>query len=344
MDVTLAHSIHNAFSRFSQPYHGENRNFVIAGTAVAVGASLIGIKLFMKGRSNQNRPNLSGKIALVTGASLGGIGYETAKELALLGARVIITVRDQKKGMDAVAALKKATNKSDIDYVIMALDDLSSVRSTVKFLEQTLGDRKIDLLINNAGVMACPLGRTKDGFETQFGTNHIGHYAFTVLLLNANLIANTGRIITVSSMASLRGKLDLTDPSWTKKPYSSWQAYSDSKLHNVLFARELQERLLQRKSDIISVSLHPGAVNTDLGRHLGWAWATLAQPLRFFFKSANDGAQTTLHCATTPDLYKYGGEYFDNCGPATPHPAASENAPSRKLWELTENWTNIRLN
>jgi len=339
MDVTLAHSIHNAFARLTQPIQGENKNNVIIGAVAATALGLVGFKLWMTGSSNEHHPNLSGKIVVITGGNT-GIGYETAKEFALMGARVIILVRNEQKGQDAVAELKQSTGKSQIEYQLLRLDDLSSVRSSAQYLIQSLGGRKIDILVNNAGVMATPQGKTKEGYELQFGTNHLGHYALTVLLLNQDAITDGGRIITLSSNAHYKGIME--DLNFEKTPYNAWQAYSNSKLANVLFARELQERLFLKKSNIISVSLHPGAVRTELARHLG-AMKVVFYPLSVFFKTPNQGAQTTLHCALSPDVFKHGGEYFDNCRQTKAHVATEENAPSRKLWELSERLTNISL-
>src|SRR4051794_4841592 len=201
-----------------------------------------------------------GRTVVVTGAS-SGIGAATARALAAAGAVVVLAVRDVGKGSRVAAAIAGITDVRHLD-----LEDLSSVRA---FAKAWTGD--IDILINNAGVMQVPLARTADGFERQIGTNHLGHFALTNLLLPRI----TDRVVTVSSNAHSRGHLDLDDLLWERRPYRSDQAYSDSKLANLVFTIELQRRLTAAGSSMRALAVHPGMVRTGLFDHATGAQAAL---------------------------------------------------------------------
>ena len=204
--------------------------------------------------STADIPDMSGKTVIVTGAG-SGIGRTAAAALANAGARVVLAVRDQGRGEAAAATMPGATK--------VRLLDLASVDSVRLFAAAWQGE--IDLLINNAGVMVPPLTRTADGFELQFGTNHLGHFALTNLLL-PNV---TGRVVTVSSSAQQMGAIDFDDLNWERKRYRPWRAYAQSKLANLLFSTELQRRLAQAGSPVKATAAHPGYAATNLQSHAG---------------------------------------------------------------------------
>ena len=227
---------------------------------------------------------MAGRTVIVTGAS-SGIGAATARALAGAGARVVLAVRDVEKGRRVARTITGVTEVRHLD-----LEDLSSIRA---FAAGWTGD--VDILINNAGIMQVPLARTADGFERQIGTNHLGHFAL-VNLLSPHI---TDRIITVSSNAHSRGRLDLGDLLWEKRPYRSGQAYSDSKLANLVFTFELQRRLNAAGSSVRAFAVHPGMVRTRLFDHATGPQALLIDLIgRVVLVDPDQGARTTLFAAT----------------------------------------------
>jgi NAD(P)-dependent dehydrogenase (short-subunit alcohol dehydrogenase family) len=228
-------------------------------------------------------PDQGGRTVVVTGAS-SGIGAATARALAGAGAKVVLAVRDPAKG-ERVAA----TMSGDVEVRPLDLEDLASVRA---FAAAWAGD--IDILINNAGIMLVPEGRTADGFERQIGTNHLGHFALTNLLLPHI----TDRIVSVSSNAHARGRLDLDDLNWRTRPYRTSQAYSDSKLANLLFTFELQRRLIASGSRVRALAVHPGMVRTNLFGHRPVQAKIIGFVGRLVMQDPEHGARTTLFAAT----------------------------------------------
>lgn len=273
-------------------------------------------------------PDQHGRTVVVTGAN-SGLGEQTARALAGAGADVILACRDVKKGEVVAAAIGARAQVKRLD-----LADLASVR------EFAAGVEKVDVLINNAGVMAVPLRRTADGFEMQIGTNHLGHFALTNLLLDRI----TERVVTVSSSAHKIGRIDLDDLNWERRRYQRWPAYGQSKLANLLFAYELQRRLTAQGSSVLSLAAHPGYARTNLQSHtesIQDLVMKIGNP--FLGQSAEMGALPSLYAATSPDVVP-GGYY----GPDTlfetrghPHRVRS-NARSHdetvagQLWELSE--------
>ena len=263
---------------------------------------------------------LDGKHALVTGAT-GGLGIETARALASVGASVTIAGRSPEKIESALATLRAEVSDASFDAIEVDLGSLSGIASATKrFVE---GGRAIDLLINNAGVMMCPEGKTADGFETQFGTNHLGHFAFTAGLLPA--LAPGARVVTLSSGAHLRGTCDLEDLNWENRDYDPNLAYAQSKTANIWFASELQRRFGDR---LLSLSVHPGVIQTDLSRHLPQA---IVDGMRDGFEKAGvqvknvpQGAATSIWAATAAELTEHGGAYLLDCQVAPP---ISEEVP-----------------
>jgi NAD(P)-dependent dehydrogenase (short-subunit alcohol dehydrogenase family) len=198
-------------------------------------------------------PSFAGRTVIVTGAN-SGLGEVTARELARAGATVILAVRNEEKGRAAAATMPGNTEVRRLD-----LQDLASVRAFAD------GVAEVDVLVNNAGIMAVPYAKTVDGFESQIGTNHLGHFALTNLLLPKV----TDRVVTVSSMMHFIGVISLKDLNWTSRPYLAWPAYGQSKLANLLFTKELQRRLTRAGSPVRAVAVHPGYSATNLQGHTG---------------------------------------------------------------------------
>lgn len=252
---------------------------------------------------------MDGKHVLVTGGT-GGLGLETARALGSVGASLTITGRDQAKLDAAVATLSEQVPGVAVRSVMLDLASLASVADGAKAV---LDGESVDVQINNAGVMMCPLGRTADGFEMQTGTNHLGHFAFTGQMRGA--LADDARVITVSSAAHLGGSVDLEDLNWNSREYDKFEAYSQSKTANIWFASELQRRY----PNLLCASLHPGAIVTDLGRHLDEDdIATMMEKSKdrggpMVFKTVPQGAATSVWAATSPELVDHPGAYLADC-------------------------------
>ena len=294
--------------------------------------------------------DLSGRTVLVTGATT-GIGKETARALASVGASVVITARSDDKGSATVAEILAAQPGADVSYEVLELGSLDSVRAfTDRF---AAAHSRLDVLIGNAGIMAVPFGRTDDGFELQFGTNHLGHFALTGLLLPALVARPRSRVVTVSSGAHRYGRMNFDDLMGRRK-YRSWGAYGQSKLANLLFTAELQRRLDANAIPIHAMAAHPGYAATNLqavGPELsGRSW--LRQPVelmnRIMAQSAAMGALPTLFAATAPglpgDSYVGPDGFMEQRG----HPrlvdrsaAAKNAADARRLWIESERLTGV---
>ena len=288
-------------------------------------------------------PDQTGRTAVITGANT-GLGYETAAALAAKGAHVVLAVRNLDKGKDAARRIEATAPGARVDWQELDLTSLVSVHDAA---DQLRADHQsIDLLINNAGVMFTPRTSTKDGFELQFGTNHLGHFAFTGLLLDRVLAVPGSRVVTVSSTGHrLIDAIRFDDLQW-ERGYNRFRAYGQSKLANLLFTYELQRRL--RGTATIATAAHPGGSNTELMRNL----PRLVQPLtalaRPLFQGADMGALPTLRAATDPDVL--GGQYFGPDGFAEQRGYAtlvSSNRAShdidaqRRLWAVSEELTRV---
>jgi NAD(P)-dependent dehydrogenase (short-subunit alcohol dehydrogenase family) len=277
-------------------------------------------------------PTLDGRTFVVTGAT-SGLGLVTARELARAGARVVLAVRDTAKGEQAATAIPGTVEVRHLD-----LADLASVRS---FADSW--DGRLDVLVNNAGVMAVPERRTKDGFELQIGTNHLGHFALTNLLLPSI----TDRVVTVSSTAHQIGRIRLDDLNWERGRYSRWRAYGQSKLANLLFTLELQRRLEAAGSRVRAYAAHPGYARTNLQGHTSSALqhGFMAVTNRVLAQSAEMGALPTLFAATQdlPGASFVGpGGFQEQRGyPALARRAsrAWDSETARRLWDLSERLT-----
>ncbi len=299
--------------------------------------------------THENVPDLSGKTLFVTGANT-GIGFEAAKVFAGKGARVLLGVRNIDKGRAAVARIADAHPGADVELVEIDLADLASVRSAAAVVA---GEPKLDVLVNNAGVMWNPKTITKDGFESQFGINHLGHFALTGLLLPLLEATPGSRIVTVSSIGHRLGNGDLFwDDINAEDEYHPRKRYYASKLANLLFTYELDRRLRARDSATIAVAVHPGGSDTELGRYVTGPTALLTSvinPLmRPFMNSAEEGAWPTELAATAPGVA--GGQYFgpsryrEMSGPAQQvdsSPESKDPAKAKRLWDLSIEMTGV---
>ncbi|MGW0820065.1 oxidoreductase [Streptomyces sp. NPDC002845] len=258
----------------------------------------------MTGWTAHDIPDQSGRTAIVTGAN-SGLGYATARELARRGARVILACRSAERGGAARDRMAAEVPEADVELAVVDLGDLDSVRKFAAAYERE-SDR-LDLLINNAGVMAVAKGRTAEGFETQFGINHLGHYALTGLLLPALLATPGARVVTVSSGMHMMANIDLNDLN-SERRYGRWTAYARSKTANLLFTHELARRLATAGADVVAAAAHPGYAATNLqtaaARREGRKGTELFMRIgnRFFAQPARTGALPTLYAATEPGV------------------------------------------
>ena len=293
-------------------------------------------------------PDQSGRTAIVTGAN-SGLGLITARELARAGARVVLACRDTEKGGSAVAEIQAAAPGATVELEALDLGSLESVRAFAKRYRG--GHESLDLLVNNAGVMAPPRRETADGFELQIGTNHLGHFALTGLLIDAMNGRDDARVVTLTSGAHRMGHIAFDDLQ-SESGYKRWRAYGQSKLANLLFALELDRRLRAAGSGIKSVAAHPGYAATNLQ----FAGPPLVDRLvmklgnRVIAQSEEMGALPTLYAATEPGLA--GGTYVGPDGLAEqrghpksvpPNKAARDEQVARHLWDVSEEMTGVRF-
>jgi len=278
-------------------------------------------------------PSFAGRTVIVTGAN-SGLGLVTARELARVGADVILACRNESKGAEAAA-----TMTGNVEVRSLDLQDLASIK---QFAE---GVQSVDVLINNAGIMAVPYAVTKDGFESQIGTNHLGHFALTNLLLPKV----TDRVVTVSSFMHLLGKISLKDLNWKARPYSAWLAYGQSKLANLQFTSELQRRLDGSGSTVKSYAAHPGYSATNLQGHTGNRMGTKVWDAgnSLLATSADFGARQTLYAASQKlPGNSFIGPKFAMRGPTgqSPRsPLASNQTTANALWRLSEQLTAVEF-
>jgi NAD(P)-dependent dehydrogenase (short-subunit alcohol dehydrogenase family) len=286
--------------------------------------------------STQDIPDQSGRTAIVTGAN-SGIGRAAATALAEHGARVILACRNAEKGASAAAGMP-----GTVEFRPLDLGDLSSVRA---FAEGWEGD--IDLLINNAGVMIPPLTRTADGFELQFGTNHLGHFALTNLLLEHV----TGRVVTVSSTGHRMGTIDFDDLNWERKSYKAWRAYGQSKLANLLFTAELQRRLTAGGSSVEANAAHPGYASTNLQFHSENRLFEIIGSLgnRLFAQDESGGSLPTLYAAVADvpgNSFAGPSGFMEQRGAPKlvgRSKAAQDTGVARRLWDVSEQLTGVHF-
>lgn len=293
-------------------------------------------------------PDQSGRVALVTGAN-SGLGLETARELARAGAHVVLACRNADRAEQARADIR-ASGAGDTEALALDLADLDAVRDAAEAFRQQ--HDQLDLLVNNAGVMGVPRTETAQGFELQIGVNHLGHFALTGHLVDLVVAAEAGRVVTVSSLGHVPGRIRFDDLNWQRR-YSPWEAYFQSKLANLLFTQQLQRRLTAAGVDAIAAAAHPGMSSSNLGYSgdgiVGKAMR-LARPVieATFVQSTEMGALPILRAATDPDARP--GDYFGPGGPTQQrgHPrrvdmrsSARDPEAGRRLWELSRELTGV---
>jgi NAD(P)-dependent dehydrogenase (short-subunit alcohol dehydrogenase family) len=289
--------------------------------------------------------DLEGELVLVTGGS-GGLGAETARALASKGARVVITARDVAKGEEVARKIRVSTGNHSIEVEELELGSLASIRA---FADRFLARHDaVQILVNNAGVMACPFGRTSDGFELQFGTNHLGHFLMTGLIAPALLRGAPARVVSVSSRGHQMSSVVFDDIHFERRPYDKWSAYGQSKTANILLAVELERRLGSR--GVHANAVHPGVIPTELARHMVQEDYEYLQKRaagsKMHIKSVEAGAATAVYTATAPELEGRGGLYLEDCSVANVNDAenaaegvrsyALDPATAKRLWSTSE--------
>ena len=304
--------------------------------------------------------DLSGQVVVVTGSS-SGLGEESSRALAAKGARVAMLARNPQANAEAVGRIVDSVPGADLVPYTADLADLASIADVAR--QMATDFERVDVLLNNAGVMSCPEARTSDGFEMQFGTNHLGHFALTLRLLGLLRASQEPRVVTVSSGGHRIADVDLDDPNWESTPYDSWVAYGRSKSANAHFAAELARRT---RGEILSLAAHPGAIATNLTRHMTpemidnmikrakagatKAGATKAKGAGFSLKSVAAGAATQVWACVSPDLVNHNGRYLADCAVASPGPGEKgyadwidNPATAAKLWNLSERLVGLTL-
>ncbi|MCK0127307.1 SDR family NAD(P)-dependent oxidoreductase [Erythrobacter sp. F6033] len=290
--------------------------------------------------------DLSGKTIFITGGN-SGLGMESGRAMAAQGAHVVLAGRDQGKLDDAVSSIKNENPDAQIETIICDLGSLESVQSCGKEASQRLG--KIDVLLNNAGVMACPHSKTADGFEMQFGTNHVGHFLLTKQLMPLIEKGQDKRIVNLSSRGHHITPVNLDDPNFENREYNEWASYGQSKTANILFTVGLENRFADK--GIHAYAVHPGGIQTNLGRHMSEeeeaalvARVTENDP-DFSWKTIPQGAATQCWAATAAELEGKGGVYCEDCHVAevddtSPNSGvrsyALDQASADRLWSMSE--------
>ncbi|XP_044738480.1 retinol dehydrogenase 13-like [Chrysoperla carnea] len=314
---------------------------IVAASAVgtAIGISFI-IKDYMGGPRYENKNRIDDKVVIITGANT-GIGKETARELAKRGGKIVMACRDMEKCEEA---RKEIVLESKNKYVYCRPCDLASIKSIHEFVKRfNTEHNRLDILINNAGVMRCPKLQTTEGFELQLGVNHLGHFLLTNLLLDTLKKSSPSRIVNLSSRAHVSGKINIEDLN-SDKSYDPGQAYNQSKLANILFTMELAKRL--EGTGVTVNAVHPGVVDTELIRHIDMLKNSLVaffyKPFSWLlFKTPIQGAQTTLYAALDPSLEKVTGKYFSDVAEKEVAPQAKDDVTAKWLWLVSEKWTRL---
>jgi NAD(P)-dependent dehydrogenase (short-subunit alcohol dehydrogenase family) len=298
--------------------------------------------------TSENISDLSGKVIIITGAN-SGIGYEAAKEFARKGAQIVLASRNLDKAQSALSQIQAEIPETKAEILKLDLASLKSIRHFTD--EYKAKYDRLDVLLNNAGIMMVPYGKTNDGFEKQFGTNHLGHFALTGLLIDLLLKTPGTRVVNISSNAHYFGEMDFSNLMYENGGgYSAQKAYGRSKLANLLFTYELQRRFEARKVNMIAVAAHPGISNTNLAAHIFKRWRLrILQPLMgLFLQSAAMGALPGIRAAVDPTVI--GGQYFgpDGSKERSGYPVVVlSNKPSHnledalQLWEISEKLTGV---
>ncbi len=300
-----------------------------------------------------NIPDLSGRTMVVTGAN-SGLGLRSATVLAEHGARVVLACRSVERGETALGSITGTGGKADL--VLLDLADLASVRTAATRIRELTGDR-VDVLMNNAGVMATPRMSTKDGFELQFGANHLGHAALTWLLMPALRATPASRVVTMSSLVAKTGKLNLADPNFRSRIYTPVTAYGQAKLANAVFARELDRRLREAGADVRSIGAHPGYTTTQLSANMARSRRGIGRAIVSGFGAIGNAVLgQDVRIGALPQLFAAvaeqaeGGKYYGPSGFQEMHgspeqlpfpPGARDDAAGSRLWEVTAELTGV---
>ncbi len=296
-----------------------------------------------RGFTEKDVPDQSGKIAFVTGANT-GLGFHASRVLAGNGARVLMGCRSEEKAQAAIDKIKAKSKDAEIEFVHLDLADLDSIEAAAGEVAQ---EPQLDMLVNNAGIMFPPRELTKDGFESQFGVNHLGPFALTGLLLDKVLDTPGARVVSTSSIGHRPGDIYFDDIN-AEKSYNPQYRYFQSKLANLLFTYELERRLRKLDTDVISVACHPGAADTELSRHLPFFMRAFIPVMAVFFNSAAQGAWPTLLAATGEDVE--GGDYFGPSGlgefagtavKVESNSKSHDEDLANRLWDLSIDMTGV---
>ncbi|XP_040194468.1 dehydrogenase/reductase SDR family member 13 [Rana temporaria] len=286
---------------------------------------------FIQGRQCKSEQRLRGRTVIVTGGNV-GIGKMTALDMAKRGARVILACRNKETAEAAAHDIRRLSGNNEVLFMKLDLASIASIRSFCKtFLDS---EPRLDILINNAGLTAK--GKTEDGFNMVFGVNHLGHFLLTHLLLDRLKQCTPSRIVVLASNAHKMGRINFKNLNPAGETWLEiFRTYSDSKLANVLFARELANRL--QGTEVTCYAVHPGVVHTNLGRNFpSWLQVPLFPFLWLFLRTSMDGAQTSIYCSVEEDIEQYSGRYFNNCRVEQVPPHARDDAVAKKLWEVSE--------
>jgi len=297
----------------------------------------------MSDYSELSVPDQSGKTIFITGANT-GIGYEAARALAGRGARVLLGCRSEEKAKGAIDRIRAIHANADVAWIPLDLTDLESVEAAARIVRE---EPRLDVLVNNAGVMVPPKTLTKDGFELQLGVNHLGHFALTGHLLDLLSATRSARVVSVSSLAHLNGRIDFDDPH-AARSYHARKRYGTSKVANLLFTFELARRLAAHSLDVTALACHPGIADTELSRTFPAWFGMVGLIIRPLFNTAAEGALPTLLAATKPDAEPtdyFGpvrrGETARSAGPARVSRYARDEDVARRFWESSSEWTGV---
>lgn len=297
----------------------------------------------LKNWINKNVPDQTGKTVVITGAN-SGLGFATSEILASKNAKIIMLCRNKSRGEEAIQKINKSVNNADLELIVTDLGDLTSINKTADTLNKNY--KVIDILVNNAGVMIPPYSRTADGFELQFGTNHLGHFLLTALIFNLIKNSTGGRIVNVASLAHKWGNINFDDLNWEKRKYVNWKAYGDSKLANLYFTYFLADRLKKNNSGIITAAVHPGWTASELQRHS----SIFSFMNNFFAQDIYMGSLPTVLAATNADIKN--GEYYGPSGmmewkgfpeKVKSNPLSHDIKTAEKLWDISEELTKTRF-
>ncbi|XP_035672315.1 retinol dehydrogenase 13-like [Branchiostoma floridae] len=320
----------------------------IAAIVVLASAVLyVPVRRWTAGGVCESQARMDGKTVIITGANT-GIGKVTARDMAQRGARVILACRSLEKAEEAAKEIRSQTGNKNVVVHKLDLASLTSVRQFAKVINDA--EPRLDVLINNAGVMVCPRWETEDGFEMQFGVNHLGHFLLTNLLLDLLKKTAPSRVVTLSSLAhSFTSGIDFDDINY-EKDYDRRESYHRSKLANVLFSRELARRL--EGTGVKSNSLHPGVIYSELYRHqedfvreiVGTQVANMIieRFFRMMGKTLEEGAQTTICCAVSEEWQNTTGLYFSDCVPKEPSAAGMDDEAAARLWDVSERMVGLK--